>query len=82
MEGWGGYVLKEKLKLIKLALKDWHQLHAKNLPARISSLKDRISTIELKGESSVLLYDKIEELHGFSDQLFSLSQINSSICWQ
>lgn len=23
MEAWGGYVLKEKFKLIKLALKDW-----------------------------------------------------------
>jgi len=40
LEGWGGYVLKEKLKLIKLALKDWHQRHAKNLPSRISSLKE------------------------------------------
>ena len=28
VDGWGGFVLKEKLKLIKLALKDWHQSHA------------------------------------------------------
>ena len=24
VDGWGGYVLKEKFKLIKLALKEWH----------------------------------------------------------
>jgi hypothetical protein len=39
VEGWGGYVLKEKLKLIKFALKEWHQRHSKNLPARTSSPK-------------------------------------------
>jgi exonuclease III len=27
LEGWGGFVLKEKLKLIKLALKEWHVKH-------------------------------------------------------
>jgi hypothetical protein len=26
--GWGGYVLKEKLKRMKAALKDWHMDHA------------------------------------------------------
>ena len=60
MEGWGGYVLKEKLKLIKLALKDWHQRHSKNLPTRISALKDRISTIELIGEAELLVDEEIK----------------------
>lgn len=82
VEGWGGYVLKEKLKLIKFALKEWHQRHSKNLPARMSSLKDQITALVLKGEESVLVDDEIEELHGVSEELFSLSQINSSICWQ
>jgi len=80
MDGWGGYLLKEKLKLIKLALQDWHQRHSKNLPASISNLKDCISTIELKGESMVLADEEIEELHGYSEELFSLFRINSSIC--
>ena len=82
VDGWGGYVLKEKLRLIKLALKEQHQRHSKNLPARISNLKDRISTIKLKGESVLLGDDEIEELHGYSQELFSIARINSSICWQ
>lgn len=49
VEGWGGYVLKEKIKLIKLALKDWHQLHSQNLPAKNLSLKDKISAFDFKG---------------------------------
>jgi len=79
---WSGYVLKEKLKLIKLALKEWHHRHSKNIPARNSSLRDRISALEFKGESVVLLDEDIEEMHGFSEELFSLSRINSSIYWQ
>jgi hypothetical protein len=36
----------------------------------------------LKGETSILTEGEVEELHGFSDELFSLSRVNSSICWQ
>jgi exonuclease III len=82
VEGWGGYVLKEKLKLIKLALKEWHQRHTKNIQARMSSLKEQISTLDIKGETMVLSEEEMEELHGYSADLFSLSKINSSICWQ
>ena len=82
LEGWGGFVFKEKLKLLKLALKEWHQRHTQNLPTRISTLKDKIATLDMKGETDELCDDEIEELHGFSEELFSLSRINSSICWQ
>lgn len=82
LEGWGGFVLREKLKLIKLALKEWHRRHSQNLPARITLLKDRIEAFEVKAESLDLLMEEIEEMHGFSEELFSLSRINSSICWQ
>jgi hypothetical protein len=74
--------LKEKLKLIKSDLKEWHQRHSKNLPSRISILKDRISTLELKSESDRLEDEELEELHDQSAELFSLSRINASICWQ
>ena len=61
--------MKEKLRLIKLALKDWHQRHLKNLPAKISDLKDRISDIEMKAESMALSDDEIQDLHGNSEEL-------------
>jgi len=82
ISGWGSFVLKEKLKLLKLALKDWHQRHAQNLSARISSLKKNIASLDLKGESDVLSDGEILALHGLSEELFSLSRVNSSICWQ
>jgi hypothetical protein len=74
--------LKEKLKLIKLALKEWHVNHSKNLPSRINSLKDRIAAFDIKAETSVLSVEEIEEMHGFSEEMFSLTRVNASVCWQ
>jgi len=82
VEGWGGFVLKEKFKLIKLALREWHQTHSQNLPAKIATLKDRISSLDSKGESDVLLDSEVEDLHGCMEELFSLVQMNTSISWQ
>jgi hypothetical protein len=82
VEGWNVYVLKEKFKLIKVALKEWHQRHSQNIPSKILLLKDKITTFDLKGESAVLVDDEVDELHGLSEDLFSLSRINNSICWQ
>jgi hypothetical protein len=59
VEGWGGFILKEKLKVIKLALREWHQSHSQNLPAKILVLKDKISTLDLKGETSILVDEEI-----------------------
>lgn len=50
LSGWGGYVLQKKLKMIKFCLKDWHQHHSKNLVGKLSEMKDRISSLDIKGE--------------------------------
>ncbi|CAJ2674496.1 unnamed protein product [Trifolium pratense] len=80
--GWGGYVLKEKFKMIKLALKDWHATHTQNLPSRIESLKDRLAALDLKGGEDDLSESELAELHGVSSDIHSLSRLNASICWQ
>ena len=53
-----------------------------NLSAKILTLEERISAIDLKGESELLLEEEVEELHESSENLFTLSQMNSSIRWQ
>ena len=82
MEGWGSFVMQEKLKMIKVALRDWHLNHTQNLVGKITHVKDRISVFNEKGEVSVLADEEVEELHGLYEELHSLSQINASICWQ
>jgi hypothetical protein len=80
--GWGGFVLKEKLKLMKVALKEWHVAHAQNLSSRIDSLKGRLSALDLKGEGDTLSEEELEEMHGVTSDIHSLSQRQASINWQ
>ena len=82
LNGWGSYVLKEKLKLIKGSLKEWHQTHSQNLDGKLRVVKDRMATLDCKGESSDLLHDELKELHELSVNLHSLSRVQSSMCWQ
>jgi len=66
VDGWGGYVLREKFKLIKISLKEWHTTHSQNLPTKISALKDRLATLDNKGETMELREGECIELHGVS----------------
>ena len=80
--GWGGFVLKEKLKLIKVALKEWHLSSTHNLSGKIAYLKERQAAIDVKGEDEDLSEEEVAELRGISSNIHSLSCLNTSICWQ
>lgn len=75
-------MLKEKFKLIKLALKEWHALHTQNLPAKIASLKDKLAALDGEGEVDELSAAKCDELYDVSANIHSMSRLNTSICWQ
>jgi len=49
VEGWGGYVMKEKFKMIKVALREWHQNHTQNILGKITTIKGRISVLDEMG---------------------------------
>ncbi|PNX78659.1 cysteine-rich receptor-like protein kinase, partial [Trifolium pratense] len=80
IDGWGGYVLKEKLKMIKEGLKEWHKAHTQNLLGRIETLKGRLSTLDEKGEEDDLSEEELMKLHGVSSDIHSLSRLHAS--WQ
>lgn len=82
IDGWGGFVLKEKLRLIKSALKEWHLTHSTNIPAKLDSLKARLSSLDGRSADGVLSPVEIEELRGTTHEIHSLSRVNTSICWQ
>lgn len=81
MDGWGGYVLKQKLKMIKFCLKAWHQQHSKNLDGKILDVKNQISSLDIKGEEVVLQDDEIKELHDVSANLHSMARVQTSMNW-
>jgi len=82
IEGWGAYVLKEKLKLLKGILKEWHQNHSQNLESMCGLLKERMSILDIKGETTALAEEEVVEIHDLAINLHSLSRIQTSVCWQ
>lgn len=72
-------MLKEKFKLIKVALKEWHVNHTQNLRGKITSLKDRLAELDAKGEGELL---SDVEMRGIATDIQSLSRLYASICWQ
>ncbi|PNX69688.1 cysteine-rich receptor-like protein kinase, partial [Trifolium pratense] len=82
IEGWGGYMLKEKFKMIKASLREWHKAHTQNLPGRIETLKGRLSALDEKGEGDDLSEEELVELHEVSSDIHSLSRLHASISWQ
>jgi hypothetical protein len=82
LDGWGGHVLKIKLKMIKQCLKEWHQQHTKNIDGKIMEVKNRIFSLDTKGEEAELQEEEIQELHDLSMNLHSLSHVHTSMNWQ
>jgi len=82
IEGWGGYVIKEKLKWLKSALKEWHSAHAQNIPGRIDFLKSRLSGFDEKSVDGGLSVEEVDELRGITHDIHSLSRVNTNISWQ
>ena len=81
-QGWGGYVLKEKLKMVKLRLKEWHKQHIQNLDSKILAVKDKLSTLDKKAELSPQNEDELHEIRELSVNLHSMARVQNSVNWQ
>jgi len=81
-QGWGGYVLQQKLKLMKACLKEWHTHHSQNLDGKISEVKNQVAVLDLKGESAGLQEAEVRELQDLNIRLHSMAQTQNSIQWQ
>jgi len=77
LDGEGGHVVKMKLKMIKFCLKEWHQQHTKNIDGKILVAKNRLSSLDAKGDEA-----EVKETRELSVQLHSLSRVNTSMNWQ
>lgn len=54
--------MKDKFKLIKGILKEWHQQHSQNLEGKKKMVRERISSLDTKGDESALVDDEVTEL--------------------
>lgn len=81
-EGWGRYVLKEKLKALKKGLREWHKNHYQNFGERINEVKSEIKRLELKGKELDLSATIIESLRDCNTKLYQRSSLHNNILHQ
>ncbi|GAU21022.1 hypothetical protein TSUD_132340 [Trifolium subterraneum] len=82
VSGWSGFVLKEKLKQIKLALRDWHLNHTANIATKIQGTKLRMEELDLLAENRELDAMEEAEIRSLSVNLISFSKLQASMQWQ
>jgi hypothetical protein len=63
-------VLKEKLKLLKGCLKEWHEQDERSLLGRLKEVKERKLALEVKWEVEDLIDSEREKLLFLSSQVF------------
>jgi len=80
--GWGGFVLRQKLKMMKSSLKEWHYQHVQNINGKIMEIKNCIVVLDEKGETEALQEAEVEELHNLSFKSHSSARVQNSINWQ
>ncbi|GKV05619.1 hypothetical protein SLEP1_g17606 [Rubroshorea leprosula] len=61
IQGWAGYRIKEKLKLIKEALRKWSKDFAPEIDNKINTATTEIAQIDLKGEAVQLSEEEIKK---------------------
>lgn len=65
--------MKDKIKLMKGSSKEWHWRHSQNMEGKIREVKERMSSLDTKGETSDLLEEETVELHDLSLNLHSVT---------
>lgn len=80
-EGWGAYVLKEKLKSLKQKLKEWHRAYCGNLDKQILDAKKDLERWDLKTEEDQL-NEKVDARRECMASHHRLSPMRCPALWQ
>jgi hypothetical protein len=76
------FVLKEKLRALKLCLKDWHKIEFGRVEDRITMIVEEINELDLRGEASVLLPQEVDLRKTLFDQYWHLQKIKEASIFQ
>ncbi|GKV11739.1 hypothetical protein SLEP1_g22962 [Rubroshorea leprosula] len=82
IQGWGGYILKQKLKETKSFLKCWSKEKFGELDKKIENCKETIATLDDKGEVFTLSNDELETRRQGTMDLWRILQDKESMLKQ
>lgn len=78
MQGWGAFVLKEKLKFLKATLRYWNSEVFGDLNISRKSLTLRLNELDIKAESDGLDEEEMTERHKVMVDFSRVSKLNES----
>jgi len=79
--GWSGFVLKEKLKLLKEQLRCWHSNDTLNIDSKVRNTKIRVAALDVIGEGRDLSFEEEAELHDLAADIMAFSKLQASMSW-
>ncbi|GAU43299.1 hypothetical protein TSUD_389980 [Trifolium subterraneum] len=82
IRGWSGYILKEKLKLIKKELRFWHLNHTSNIDSKIQDAKKRLEDLDITTEDRRLTEVEEAEFKTLPVDILTFSKLQASMNWQ
>ncbi|XP_024626681.1 uncharacterized protein [Medicago truncatula] len=82
VQGWRGFILKEKLKELKHCLRSWHLNHTLNIDSKIQEAQDRMAVLDALGENNSLGDQEVAEIHMLSADILAYSKLQTSMQWQ
>jgi len=82
LRGWMGFVLKEKLKVLKGRLRDWNKEEYGRMDTRITTLMEDIEELDVKGEATQLNEEDVRIRKEKFITLWSLLKAKDSLLFQ
>ncbi|WJX49459.1 hypothetical protein P8452_35893 [Trifolium repens] len=82
VSGWMAHVLKEKLKALKLCLKEWHREEFGSVDNRICNIVEDISVLDIRGEASGLNNEEVLLRKNLFVEYWKLQKIKETSIFQ
>jgi hypothetical protein len=77
--GWMSFVLKEKLKLLKFHLKEWHKGEYGGMEGRLNILVESIADLDVKGEVGRLSGDEVQSRKELFGELWRILKAKNAL---
>jgi hypothetical protein len=82
VDGWMGYILKERLKHLKGVIKDWSKATYGEAEARRNTIIKEILELDLKSEVVGLVEEEVEGRKKLFEELWNILKNNDALIFQ
>jgi len=82
VNGWVGFVLKSKLKGLKISIKNWNRVEYGDVDTKLEKLNDEIGVLDARSECGILTNEEVETRKKKFEELWRLFKIREAMLFQ